>query len=99
MELVLVSGQYHKLMGNLEQFRGDPINIEITKVKPPYVYFDATSAMVKSDVIATISRAIRSDKKATGFDFQIYGLFNGKIDFLSYMSDQSKQHYKYYKKK
>ncbi len=99
MELVLVSGQYHKLINNLEQFKNDKIQIEITKVKPPYVYFEAASEIEKQDVIRSISRAIRSDKKTASFDFQIYGLFNGKIDFLTYMSDQSKQNYNYYKKK
>lgn len=99
MELVLVSGQYHKLIKNLEQFQHDQIQIEITKVKSPYVYFKVASDIGKSEVISSISRAIRSDKNTTGFDFQIYGFYKGKIDFLTYMSDQSKQQYDYYKNK
>lgn len=99
MELVLVSGQYQKLINNLENFEHDRIRVEITKVKSPYVYFDVAGGLDRDEVIANITRAIRSDKATTGFDFQIYGLYHGKIDFLTYMSDQGKKHYKYYKDK
>lgn len=95
MKLVLVCGQYKILEQKLKEIKTVILSIE--KTVPPYIYFEVTTELTTTEVIEIIKTAIYQDKNTWQFDFQIYGFYNGKIDFLGYLSKEKKDAIKYYK--
>lgn len=50
-------------------------------------------------MIQSIKREIYKDRKTKSIDFQIYGFYQGKIDYVGYMSAEQKEKLAYYQKK
>ncbi len=98
MELVLVSGQYRKLIKRLENLKSSVDGVEISKVSPPYVYFEVETDKGTNETIWEIKKEIRQEKITQGWVYELYGIYKGRIDYLSYMSEEAKLQYKYYKK-
>lgn len=98
MELVLISGQYRKMISRLENLKSSVSHVEIKKVAPPYVYFDVETNQDTNTTIWAIKMEIRQEKITQGWVYEIYGIYKGKIDYLSYMSDEGKMRYNYYNK-
>lgn len=94
MNLVLISGQYKKLEKKLQEIK----TVTITKTLPPRVYFQIDSDINKEELIKQIKSTLYQDKSIRCIDFQIYGFYNGKIDFISYIPEDKKKEMKYYKK-
>lgn len=94
-ELVLIGGQYKFLAKRLYQI-APQLNINITRIESSRIYFEILSELSLIETIRQIKIAIYQDKRTWEMHYQIYGFFNNKIDFLSYVSEDTKKNMKYY---
>lgn len=92
--LILISGQYRKLEEVLDQIN----DLTISKVERPNIYFTYQSDKEIAGAIKELKNIIMQDKRIWATVFEIYGFYNNKIDYLSYLTDDLKNRYDYYKK-
>ena len=92
MKLVIVGVQSKKMAKQLESLD----KVTITKIKPPYVYFDYNDDIDVNKAISLVKKHLRLDRIIKQFVFEVYGFYNGKIDIASYLPEDKKKKSKYY---
>lgn len=93
-QYVLISGQSKKLTNILNNFKEELLITNI-KVVTPRIYFETT---IKDNFIKLLKNKIKENKTTQNYVYQIFPVDNGKIDYLPYISKDTKQKkYSYYK--
>ncbi|WP_249030527.1 hypothetical protein [Tannockella kyphosi] len=97
MELVLIGGQYKRIAAFIETHLFIDLEVKITKVKQPRIYLEVTTQEEFEVVQRKIKHTIMKDLILSRAFFEIYPIFEGKVDFASYLSPERKKKLAYYK--
>lgn len=96
MIVVLIASRYQKLLEWICGIEHDEIkSIQVIKQNGPKIFLYVETTLQQDDVHHLLKEEI---KKQGGvmYVYELYGIFNGKIDYNAYMSEETKQSMKYY---
>lgn len=96
MKLVVVCGRTRLIKQALDDMEQKYYSIHITQIEGPKIYLDIRTSLSQDETIHSIRQMLHKHPITCGLDFQVYGFYKGRIDFLSYMSDDVKKKFKYY---
>ncbi|MEG0275923.1 MAG: hypothetical protein RR630_02740 [Coprobacillus sp.] len=99
MVIVLISVRYKSLLELIMHHNHQNIHsIQVIKRDGGKVFLYIDTTLSQENVIRYLHGFIQ--KKCYGaIVYEFYGIYNGKIDFHSYLSDESKNKIKYYQTK
>lgn len=96
MVVVLIASRYQKLLEWMSMIEHDGIqSIQVIKQTGPKIFLYVETSLKQVYVHHLLKEEI---KKHGGvmYVYELYGIFNGKIDYNAYMSEETKQSMKYY---
>lgn len=93
-QYVLISGQSKNLTNIINNLK-EELSITNIKVVNPRIYFETS---IEDNFIKLLKTKIKENKTTQNYVYQIFPIDNGKIDYLPYISKDTKQKkYSYYK--
>lgn len=96
MIVVLVTSRYQTILNWILPISNESIHsIKVIKQSGPKVFLYVETELQQNEVHHIIKQHIKSLGGAM-YVYELYGIFNGMIDYNSYMSDQTKLSTKYY---
>ncbi len=97
MELVMICAQMRFMERRLHEVE-EELSLKVTKIKPPYIYFDVETDDDFNAASRKIKKVLNSGKNVNAVCFEIYKFHNGKVDLMPYASDATKSKYAYFSK-
>lgn len=96
MVVVLVSSRYKTLLEWITSIENENIkHIGVIKKVGPKIYLYFDTSLSQNELHHTLKKQI-VHSGGLMYVYELYGVFNGMIDYNSYMSEETKQSMKYY---
>lgn len=96
MVVVLVATRYQKILNWIREAHYQDIeSIDIIKQKQGQIFLYVKTSLLLQDVMKMFHKTIYQQCSGI-YVYEFYGIYNGKIDFHSYLSSKSKDKIKYY---
>lgn len=96
MVIVLVSARYKTILSWLLD-QESISHIGVIKQNGPKIYLYVESQLSKIDVLSLMNHVIRQ-KSGGMMVYSLYTIYNGKIDYNAYLSNETKNQMSYYQK-
>lgn len=94
MIIVLVAARYQKIL----DWISEDCSIQLLKQKGPKLFLYVETTYDYQTLIHLFHQKIKQ-KGGASYVYQFYSLYNGMIDYNDYLSEETKNHMKYYQTK
>ena len=96
MVIVLVATRYQKILEWIQNASYENIkSIDVIKRNGAKVYLYVETTLSQGQVIKEFHRVVFEQCRGI-YIYEVFGVYHGKIDFHSYLSDEAKDKMKYY---
>lgn len=99
MVVVLIGARYKRLIEwiNSDKYEGVE-SISIIKRNGPKIFFYVDTKLNLKTIIKLFKNRI-NEQGGAAYVYELYGLYNGKVDYHSYVSNETKDTMRYYQTK